>query len=298
MKKIFLGGLFVLALAGLSLAQSYQPQFEFNLFGGYALTSVRGTTAYTDTYSSYFGYFDPITESTTIDLKSKNSFFFGGSFTYYFNPNFGLQLSAGFLNSDVPNTSTVTYTRLNNNNGQTYTDNFAWTGTGTLNSIPISLNLVARFGNDQLSGYVSGGPTLYLNSYQATSSFGYGIYDWGIQYIYPVYYFTDYIDLLQVGLEIPKTSWTGIGGNIGAGVTLNVSPSIGLSLDARYYLCPAKDLPWNFQLGDYNGVLNTLTGYSFTQDDADYVTGLGTLTTKVNPSFFKISAGLSFRFGN
>ena len=46
------------------------------------------------------------------------------------------------------------------------------------------------------------------------------------------------------------------------------------------------------------GVLNTLSGYSFTQDDADYVTGLKALTTKVNPSFFKLTAGLSIRFGN
>jgi opacity protein-like surface antigen len=298
MKKSLLGALLVLALAGLSMAQSYQPQFEFSIFGGYALTNVRGATAYSDTYSSYFGYFDPINESTTIDLKSKNGLFFGGSISYFFSPSIGLQLSAGFLNSDVPNTSTVSYSRHNTLNGQTYTDDFAFTGTGTFSSIPISLNLVARFGNDRLSGYLSGGPTLYLNSYEGVSSFGFGIYDYSAEYIYPYLYLTDYVDVLQVGLEIPKTSWTGFGGNIGAGVTFNFSPSVGLTLDARYYLCPAKDLPWNFQLGDYDGLLNTLTGYSFTQDDVDYVLGVSDFMTRINPSFFKITAGISFRFGN
>jgi hypothetical protein len=298
MKKSLLGALLVLGLAGLTMAQSYQPQFELSLYGGYALTSVRGTTAYSDTYSSYFGYFDPINESTTIDLKSKNGIFFGGSLSYFFSSNIGLQLSVGYLNSDVPNTSTVDYSRHDTLNGQTYSDSFSWTGTGTLSTIPISLNLVARFGSDRLSAYVSGGPTLYLNSYEATSSFGYGIYDYSVTYIYPNLYYTDYIDMLQVGLEIPKTSWTGFGGDLGAGVTFLLSPSIGLSLDARYYLCAAKELPWKFQLGDYNGVLNTLSGYSFTQDDADYVTGLTALTTKVNPSFFTLTAGLSIRFGN
>jgi hypothetical protein len=294
MKKLLVVLTAVLVLSGISLAQSY----EFSLFGGYALTSVKGATSYEDTWSSYYGGFNPISETTFISQTSKNAPFFGASFSLFFNPSFGIQLSAGFLNADVPSVSDFTFNWRRVSNGTQYSENFLTDGTGTLSSIPVSLNLVARFGNERFQGYVSGGPTLFLNSFEATSAFGFGIEDPYQIIIWPYLYSVDSIDAVNVGLDIPKTSWTGFGGNIGAGFTFYVSPSIGLSLDARYYLCPAKDLPWNFQTGSYDGLLDNLTGFDFTQDNVDYVLGLSDFMTKINPSFFKFTAGLTFRFGN
>jgi hypothetical protein len=297
-KKLILIPLFLVGLSLFSLAQSNQPPFEFNLFGGYALTSVKGSTFYGNTWSSYFGQFNPINETTTIDLKSKNGVFFGGGFSFFFSPTFGLQMSAGFLKSDVPNTSNFQFSFRKVSDGQTSTDNFAWFGTGTLHTIPISLNLIAKFGNGRIAGYVSAGPTLYLNSFEAASSFGFGVQSpyskWFIGFIDEV----DFIDALQVGLNIPSTSWTGIGGDFGTGFTYRIGPFLGLTLDARYYLCPDKELPWAFRLGDYNGVLNILNNFPFQQDRVDYVLGLSSFTTKVNPSFLKITAGIDIGFGN
>jgi hypothetical protein len=297
-KKLVLIPLFLVGLPSFSLAQSYQPPFEFNLFGGYAVTCVKGSTFYGNTWSSYFGQFSPINETTTIDLKSNNGAFFGGGFSFFFSPKFGLQLTGGFLTTAVPNTSNFQFSFRKVSDGQTYTDNFAWDGMGTLHTIPISLNLIAKFGNERIAGYVSAGPTVFLNSFEAASSFGFGVESPYSKLFIGFTYEVDRIDALQVGLNIPSMNWTGIGGDFGAGFIYSVSPSLGLTLDARYYLCPEKEWPWAFQLGDYNGLLNVLNNFPFQQDRVDHVLGLSSFTTKVNPSFFKISAGINIGFGN
>ena len=125
MKKFLVVLTAVLVLSGISLAQSC----EFSLLGGYALTSVKGATSYTDTWSSYYGGFNPITETTNISQTSKNSFFFGGAFSIFFSPSIGIQLSAGFLNADVPSVSDFTFNWRRVSTGQQYSENFLTDGT-------------------------------------------------------------------------------------------------------------------------------------------------------------------------
>ncbi len=277
-----------------SPASELGPGMEISLFGGLGMTSVKGQTTANDRWSSYYGFFNPITENTIIDVASKSGMFFGGGLGYFFSPNLGLQLSFGYLKSDSPNTSNFTYNWTNTVSGSSYSKNYPWTGTGSLVSIPISLNFVARFGSPRMYGYVNAGGTLFLNSFEGASSLGYGdAYSYST-YIYPYIYYTETLDAYQVGLTIPKTSWTAFGGDIGAGFTFMVSPMFGLFVEGKYFLCAAKDLTWDIVTGTYHGLFGNLTG-TIGQSTVDYIYSKNAMTVKINPSFFQAVAGVKIK---
>jgi opacity protein-like surface antigen len=164
----------------------------------------------------------------------------------------------------------------------------AWpgTGTGSLSVMPVSLDLAGRFGDGPLSVNVSAGATLFNNSFEASSAISKGVSWYWISYI------NQAVDALAIPAEIPKTSWTAIGFNGGAGITFNFSPSLALLLDARYFFCPKKELDWTLVTGTYNGIFyTTITGQSFSASDAS--SALANMTTfQVNPSFIQITAGI------
>jgi hypothetical protein len=292
MKKLMVTMVLVLSLSGLSLAQSYQPNFEFNLFGGYALTSVKGTSTYSDSWSYFL--LNNVTESTAIATTSKNAPFFGAGFNYFFSPNFGLGLNFGYLKSTLTTTGAFNY-QWTWSDGRSATRTQDWTSDAdALTSIPISLNFVAKFGNGPIEGFFEAGPTIYFNEAIINTNIGYGI----TYYSFP----TQYVDAVAIpisgyDLKSGKSTWTGIGGNIGAGVTFMFSPSIGLSLEARYFLNPEREFDWYITPGTYDGIFFTnLKNWDLTADDLAYIKDDNLLTTiKVNPSFFQLQAGIKIR---
>lgn len=285
-----------------SAAQELGPGLEISLFGGLGMTSVKGQTTANDRWSSYYGFFDPITENTIIDVTSKSGMFFGGGLGYFFSPNLGVQLNFGYLKSDSPNTSNFTFNFTNTVTGRSYSYpsyqpgiwDSPWNGTGSLVSIPVSLNIVARFGSARMQGYVTAGGTLFLNSFEGASSLGYGDAYSYYYYSYPYYYFSETIDAYQIGLTIPKTSWTAFGGDVGAGFTFMVSPMFGLFVEGKYFLCPAKDLTWDIVTGTYKGLFGNLTG-TLGQTGVDYIYSKNAMTMKINPSFFQAVAGVKIK---
>ena len=277
-----------------STAPELGPGLEISLFGGLGMTGVKGQTTVNDRWSSYYGFFNPITENTIIDVTSKSGMFFGGGLGYFFSPNLGLQLNFGYLKSDSPNTSNFTYNWTNTISGSSTSKNYPWTGTGSLVSIPVSLNLVARFGSTRMQGYVTAGGTLFLNSFEGASSFGYGDSYSYYYIIWPYVYYSETLDAYQVGLTIPKTSWTAFGGDIGAGFTFMVSPMFGLFVEGKYFFCPAKDFTWDIVTGTYNGLFDNLTG-TLGQAAVDYVYSKNAMTVKINPSFFQAVAGVKIK---
>jgi len=286
MKKMILILFVILALASLTRAQMPERRFELNIFGGYAMTSVKGLSTYSDTWQAYL--FGNVTETTDISANSKGAPFFGAGFKYFFTPNLGLGLDFGYLKSGID-----TIADFNFDYGSTSTA--SWTSTGnSLTSIPISLNLIGRFGEGPIQFFIQGGPTLYFNDAKIDSSLGYGV-NW-VTYSYPYTY--SHLDALQIplnGFDVKsgKTSWMGIGGNVGLGVSFMFSPSIGLNLEGRYFLNPTRDFDWELVTGTYNGIFGGATGFDFTADDAQYLFDNNLITTfKVNPSFFQVTLGL------
>jgi len=286
MKKMLMTFLVVLTLASLTRAQMPEQRFEFSISGGYAITSVKGLSTYADTWPAYL--FGDVTETTNITANSKGAPFFGAGFKYFFTPNFGLGLDFGYMKAGID-----TIADFNFDYGSLSTA--SWTSAGnSLTSIPISLNLIGRFGDGPLQFFVEAGPTLYFNDAKINSSLGYGV-NW-TSYDYP--YTTSHLDALQIpmnGFDVKsgKTSWTGFGANAGLGVSFMFSPSIGLNLEGRYFLNPTRDFDWQLVTGTYSGVFGGATGFDFTSDDASYILDNSLLTTfKVNPSFFQVMLGL------
>ena len=275
-------------------------KFELSLYGGYALTQVNGQSNYTRTWDFY--YLDSVTETTNITGKSPGAGSIGASFAYFFTPNFGIQLSGEFLlKGNIPMKSHFNYD-YTWYTGSSYNETADWEGTGGLSSIPISLDLVGRFGGGTIGGSVSAGATLFMNSFEADSAIGLGYseYSW-YWYWYPYwYYWWQDVDALRIPAVIDKTSWTAFGGNFGASLTFKMSDKIGLFLDGRYFLCPAKEFDWSFVTGTYDGIFyDDITDVEIDQDALDYLgVGNNMKPFKVNPSFFRIAAGIKFYLGD
>jgi len=281
-------------------ADTAQKKFELSLYGGYALTQVDGQSNYTGTWG--YKLLRTITQTTNITGKSPGAGSIGASFAYFFTPNFGVQLSGEFLlKGNIPMKShfNFDYTWYT---GASYNETADWKGTGGLNSIPLSLDLVGRFGGGTIGGSVSAGATLFMNSFEADSAIGWGVTQYSWYWIWYPYYYYEWqaVDAVRIPAVIDKTSWTAFGGNFGASLTFKMSDKIGLFLDGRYFLCPAKEFDWGFVLGTYDGIFyDTITDVEFGQDDVDYLAeGNKVKPFKVNPSFFRIAAGIKFYLGD
>jgi opacity protein-like surface antigen len=292
MKKIALLSVLVLALTVAAAAQNL-PRFELNVYGGYGLKDVNLAGDYFFNWSSY--WLTSIEESSTFTATSKGGMFFGGGLAYYFHPNIGVALNFGYFKTSIDSvTSSDLYWKWND--GRNYhaypavLDNpLEFIGTDNyFQSMPISFNIVGRFGQGSLQGYVQAGPTLFLNKAFLESEIVYGL-----TYVIPnVGYQT--IDGIIVPMDLNQ-SWSSFGADFGGGLTFWFSPSIGITLDARYFFSPKKDFGWNFFLGEYEGFFGNIN-YDFDQTDVDGINEEGSLSMiTINPSFFQFGIGIKIR---
>lgn len=269
------------------------PGLEISVFGGLGMPQVKGTANYHDQWS---GNFYAVTENADISTTSKSSAFFGAGLNYFFSANIGLGLNVGYLKSGLTTASAYTFSY------SSVSKSANWAGTdNSFSSIPVSLDLIARFGGSKMQGYVQAGPTLFMNDAKIDSAIGWG-YNY-LVYSYPYYY--EYYDAVQIPMNAydlkggtGKTSWTGIGGNIGAGATFMLSPSFGLNIEARYFICPEREFDWTLVPGKYTGLFVTNPTTTVTVDSAvidPIFSGSHLTTIKINPSFFQITAGVKIK---
>lgn len=292
MKKAAILSALVLVLATAGLAQNL-PRFELSLGGGLGMTSIKGATEYYDSWSSYS--LTNVEESTWIDAKSKSGMYFGGGFNFYLHPNFGIGLNFGYHKAAIDTVSTSEfYWRWNDGRSYTYNMDDYFGYENYFQTMPISFNLIGRFGTERFQGYIQAGPTLYLNKVVLDGAMCYGITAiyW---YSYPTYY-SQYVDAVQIPLDINQ-SWTGIGADFGAGFTFWLAPQIGISLEVRYFFCPKKEFDWSYWAGEYDGYFfGNITGYTIDQGDLDYIYEDGLITTiAINPSFLQFGASIKIR---
>ena len=276
-----------------SYASGPIPGFELFVFGGLGMPQVKGVANYFDEWS---GILYDVTENADINTKSQSSAFFGGGFNYFFSPNIGVGLNVGYLKSKLTTNSAFTYEY------GSYTKTADWTGTdNSFTSIPVSLDLIGRFGSSLLQGYILAGPTIFMNDAIIDAAIGYG-YSF-LYYSYPYLY--EFYDAVQIPMDAydmkggsGKTSWTGIGGNAGAGATFMISPSVGLNLEARYFFCPKREFDWTLITGTYPGLFVTSpsTTVQITSTTIDAIFNGNHLSTiTINPSFFQITAGVKIK---
>jgi len=267
-------------------AQYDETKSEFSLTGGYALGNLAATSAYFEAWSYY--YLDSVSANTAIAMANKNSFTLGANFSYFFTPNVGIQIGGAYFapTGDVTSDWNFAYywyedEWVNSDNGS-----FAMT-QGKLTSIPIYLNLIAKYRMGSVEIFGTAGPTISFNSFEATASSIHGD---------SVYYGGGYqlLDFFEIPIQIPKTSWTALGFNVGAGIDFRFSPSVALTLEARYFYCAAKELSWTWIPGSYSsfyyGLFHDSNYTDFSKEENL------TTTLKVNPSFFSFSGGFKFYF--
>jgi len=299
MKKF---GLVLAAVLFLSFSAFAQyatfPKFEFNIMGGYGLAQAKGNSSYYDEWS--YQLLQYVHEDTVLDMKAENAVYFTGGLSYFFHPNFGIQLGAGYFSSKMPITGTFDFTYKWTVSSTVYNEGATWGGDpsdGKISTIPIFLNLVGKFRTSMIDIFVTAGPALYMNSLEANSYIGFGDTYFYSYYIYPYTYYSQWVDAFQVDATIPKTSWTAFGGNFGLGFDIKVAPSVAITAEARYFLIPKKSLTWEWMPGAYDSIFyENFTGWEYTADDfADYQAKMTTL--EVNPSFFSVAIGLRINFG-
>jgi len=293
MKRWVVFSLLALTLVATSWAQSL-PRFDITLYGGYGLTSLKGISDYGDSWNHYS--LTNVTESAAIDAKSKAGIFFGGGFGYYFTPNIGIGLNFGYIKGKVDTTSAAKF-GWTWNDGRSFNKTSDFVGTdNSIQSMVLSLNLIGRFGGERLQGLVQAGPTMFFNKVMLDSAFLYGVSQ--ITWIIYPWYYSQNVDALTIPIELNQ-SWTGFGVDFGAGLTYWFTPSLGLTLDARYFFCPKKTFDWSIFTGKYNGTFYTnITNITFDETDIDWMnenaeTPLTTID--VNPSFFQFGIGFKIR---
>ena len=302
-------GATLLCLLGLSAAvwavypfPDITKKFEFSLSGGFAAPRFKGATTYGDTWN--YSFLTRVDEKTSIDVASKTTASLAAGFSYYFSPGFGVQLQAAYHDAPIETTSNFRFNwtwspAVGNGN---FSRTSEWFGAGDLRTIPVSLNFIARVGRGRFEASVAGGPSVFINTLTAETAFGLGIGKTTPPYPAPPEII--YVDAIRVPLEFKGLTWSQIGFNLGGGLVYKLGDALGLSVEARYFVCPAKTFTWDFVIGQYDGLYFSgefpiLRNFPFTAADAQGILDDFKMTgLSVNPSFFQIVAGLKIYFGN
>lgn len=280
------------------LYKDYRPprKIDAGLFAGLVFPGPRGTATYADDWNERL--LKSVRERTDISADSRAGFFIDAFAAYDFHPNAGIKLDAGYAAAGVPNTADFSFA-WTWADGSSYERNVLWRGSGRLSSIPVSLDLVAKLDIGPVVGTVEGGGTFFENSFNADSFFGYGI----TKITESGGTATQYIDAVQVGLKIPRTSWAAIGANVGAELSLPLSEGVSLKAEARYFYCPKRDISWNFVTGVSDGLFYSqpfalLKDIPFTNSDIAFITNNGLISEmRVDPSFFVAAVGFAINLG-
>ena len=269
-------------------------RFEIALSGGYGRSRAGGTSTFLR--ESATAFYARLSASDAITLDSAAAVLVGGSCTFYLTPAFGIQAGFGYLKSSMTGGSVF---RLEDFRDAPASRQVSWGGSGEITAVPLFLNLTVRSRGETVRGRVSGGLTLFLNAFMAEAPAG-------IEAVEPVWkagagdppvpvMADEKLDILQVPISVADTTWIAVGANLGAGLDVAIAKNAVLSIEAHYFLCPAKTFAWDWTPGVYNGLDGRIAGWNFT-GDAARAAGQKTSSLRIDPSFFQISVGVRFFF--
>ena len=286
MRRIFSVGISILAFAASVLAQDApRDRIEFGLSGGLGFPQAEPSSGYSRDYSQT--PYSRIFFDNSIVGEAGSAVFLRGFFSFFFSRPLGIQVAFGYLGSNLDTRTDFdfSYTRTTTENLQR-----SWEGTGKLTAIPLSINLAARLGKGKLEGFLSAGPAVFFNSFEATSTAGlsflikYANNEWDI-------------DALPLSLEIAKTSWTSFGADVGGGIGLNLVSFLSLFAEARYLYSPKREFTWDWLTGYSTGIRNVLVNVNV-PSNAIGSAPENTSVFVIDPSFFQVSLGVKLRMGN
>jgi len=264
----------------LSAQESPLDRFEVGLTLGYGKPLAVGRSAYHHEWSTI--RFSHIVEDGLLSLDSRAALYGGGFLSFYPFRTFGIQAGFGYLKASMTGSSTFAFTPPSTSSARSE----RWPGDGELTSVPLCLNLVGRMGSAKVQAFASGGIALFLNSIFAGSSAGLGA-------AAAAGTADERIDAFKLPVAIEDQTWTALGANAGAGLDLRLSKRVAVSVEARYFLCPARDVTWVWTPGVYEGLGKSISSLAIGAEQAR-LAGLRTEAMTIRPAFFQISAGVKF----
>jgi len=158
-----------------------------------------------------------------------------------------------------------------------------WDVSGSLSVMPLSFDLVYRFPSSSFCPYVNAGLSMFLGSFKADTTVGWG-------FAWEVGPSTMTIDYAKVAASIDE-KLNGLGFNLGAGFDLRLGAGLAVTLDAAYFLGKKSDFGWNVAPGLYDFKYHSGVSANFGQNTAQRLSDvLGSV--QVSLSFFKVLVGI------
>jgi len=271
--------IFLLAFPVFAL-ESPPDRFEVSLTLGYGRSLSEGRSAYYHEWSTI--RFSHIVENGLLSFDPRAALYGGGFLSFYPFRNFGVQAGFGYLKASMTGSSTFAFMPPSTSSARSE----RWPGDGELTSVPLCLNLVARMGSAKVQAFASGGIALFLNSVFAGSSAGLGA-------AAAAGTADERIDAFKLPVAIEDQTWTALGANAGAGLDLRLSKRVAVSVEARYFYCPAEDFAWVWTPGVYEGLGKSISSLAIGAEQAR-LAGLRTAAMTIRPAFLQISAGVKF----
>ena len=268
--------LFILLGLFASAQESRQDPFEASLYLGYGKSPAGGRSTYRHEWSSL--RYAHIAENDLLSLDSGAALCAAGFLSFYPVPHFGVQAGFGYFKASLTGSSNFVFSPPP---GSVSARSDRWAGEGELTAVPLCLNAVGRAGSAKYQAYASGGIALFLNSFFAESSAGLGAAA------------GEKIDSFKVPVAIEDQAWTALGLNFGGGFDFKLAKRLALSVEIRYFLCPARDFAWIWAAGVYDGLGKAISALNVSQETAQLAAQRTTSMT-IRPSFFQISAGVKF----
>ncbi len=260
---------------------------EFAIRGAYTTGYSVNDLSYSDSFSA--GVLQNATSTGNVTLELEKPFGFDSSFNYFLTGGLGIQLRFDYnAKSNFTDASESTF-GLNYSwtSGGSYTTEEKWSVEGDVTLMIISGNLIYKVqGAGIFAPFFSGGASYYSGNIKASTT-GAIATTW---LSYP-YRYVDYFDI-PASLDSP---FSGIGFNVGGGIDIRFSNNIGFTVDARYFVLKKVEENWEINPGKYDSNLHD--GWQLTVNDELINTlqeGIGLF--ELNPSFFKVSAGVKIMF--
>lgn len=203
-------------------------------------------TQYTD--SSNIVSFDETNRSV---FNNASGFGFNAGISFFFNYKMGIGVNASFMKTsfDINNSFNWNWEWWDNDTGSITPKN--WTNTGSVSSIPVSLNIIYRIiSTDKMKFNLFAGPTVFITSVELDGNGGYA--DGPL-----LYAGSYYIDWYDIPLEV-SASESVIGGNGGVEIEYMFSESMNFYIAATYYFAGELNLNWAVKPGQYTGEFGSL----------------------------------------
>ncbi len=235
------------------------------------------------------GVLENATASGTITSEFKSPLGFDGAFNFFIAKGFGVQVKFDY-NSTVK-ASDASKSAYNMNwtwsTGGSFSRENEWGVTGEVSLYALSGNVLYKIPTgSMIEPLISGGVSYFSGTASLDTTVG-----------YPSTWESEgfrYIDYFAVPAMV-EASLSGIGFNVGGGIDLVFTRGVALNVDARYFGRGKIEEPWKVTAGTYPSNISEGWTITITQENAAEFANL-IEPYSINPSFFKVSAGIKIMF--